>query len=174
MPGPQQMNMNSGSQGFQQHGNVGGQQQGQNQQGPSTPGRLGPLAPSVVISPSAPVCWPVRSPCPQDRLANTMHSIFLPQALPRQCRTISPRPRLVRRACCSTDFKRRPRTPYRKGLEHPSASIHRDSISQIKGSVNWKSFLDSMRYHRTGVKSCLCRSWINVTSSLTSMMHLGT
>ncbi|KAK4501854.1 hypothetical protein PRZ48_007663 [Zasmidium cellare] len=55
MPGPQQMNMNPASQGFQQHGNVGGQQPGggQNQQGPSMPGRHG-LAPSVVISPSAP------------------------------------------------------------------------------------------------------------------------
>ncbi|KAF2171082.1 hypothetical protein M409DRAFT_64046 [Zasmidium cellare ATCC 36951] len=55
VPGPQQMNMNPGSQGFPQHGTVGGQQPGggQNQQGPSTPGRHG-LAPSVVISPSAP------------------------------------------------------------------------------------------------------------------------
>ncbi|CAK3828669.1 Serine threonine- phosphatase 2A 56 kDa regulatory subunit delta isoform [Lecanosticta acicola] len=55
MPGQQQMI--PGQNQFQQHGGAGGPQSaGQNQQGPSTPGRhgLGSLAPSVVISPSAP------------------------------------------------------------------------------------------------------------------------
>ncbi|KAI5365496.1 Putative protein phosphatase 2A, regulatory B subunit, B56, armadillo-like helical [Septoria linicola] len=57
MPGQNPMNMGSNQGQFPQHGNASANpsNSGPHQQGgPSTPGRLGPLAPSVVISPSAP------------------------------------------------------------------------------------------------------------------------
>ncbi|KAL9530211.1 Serine/threonine-protein phosphatase [Sphaerulina musiva] len=79
MPGQPPLNMGANQGQFAQHGNASGNPStsGSHQQGgQSTPGRLGPLAPSVVISPSAP-----RQHIPPPGAAETMpHDLAPPKA----------------------------------------------------------------------------------------------
>lgn len=176
MPGQPPLNMGANQGQFPPHGNASGNpsNSGPHQQGgPSTPGRLGPLAPSVVISPSAPVCAH-QCVCCQLQLQTNIHSTFHHPAQLRRCLTILHLPRLARRACCSIDYRLHQKTQFQKALGRPNANIRHDSISQIKGNASWKSFQVSMKYLQIADKSCSCRNWINVTSYSTSTMHQAT
>ena len=150
--------------------------------GPGTPSRLGqPLAPSVVISPSAPVSTnalalslsrPLTHTCKYTYHSNILmccRSTFLPLVPPRRCRAILRLPRLVRSRAYSTVFKRRPRTPSR-AFERRNDSIHRASTSQISASVSWRSCPGFTKCPPTSARSSSCRRLTSATSSSISTM----
>lgn len=141
----------------------------------STPSRgAHHLPPSVVVSPSGPVSLHNVSRTLLDN-ANiyVLCSMFRRLVLLRRCPPTSPRQNPVRSAYCSIDSKQRQRM-CQKELEHRNASTLQDSISQINGKENWRSFLASTKCHQTDAKSCSCRRPISATSFSTSMMPVGT
>lgn len=131
--------------------------------GPGTPNRQGqPAAPSVVISPSAPVSG-IASHFGHCLLLLTtgFYSMSPLLAPPKRCPEIS---RLLGSLMSSTAYRRLLRT-CRKVSGLPSANIHRDSTSPISVRENWKSCRDSTKCLQTGAKICSCKRSTSATSS---------
>lgn len=153
-------NANSGQLGGADRFNTSGPQAA------GSPGRHG-LPPSVVISPSAPVCSPRLQLC---HFANNDSTYHL-RGLPRRCRMIWLHPKQDKSPSCSTGYKQRQRM-CRKASEHQSASTLHDST--YRHSVSWRSSPASMRYRQTGARTFSCRKLNSATSSLISTMRVQT
>lgn len=139
---------------------------------PGTPTKQGQgMAPSVVISPSAPVSTYVPTPhssfSTRYPVANTvfLRSMPLHPVRPRPCPEIS----LLPASPTSLIASKQPRKTCPRVFEPPNASILLDLIFPISVRESWRSFLGFTRSPLTAVRSSLCKRSISAISFSTSM-----